>query len=221
MCRNHCVGKVGTLNIPCGPGRTQYIQCINTVCSSQSCASNELFDYATRTCQACPAGTHVDAYRTHCVCDYGTTSNFKTGTCGPCPTGSIQTADRCYCGGATVLNRAANACQSCPQGAVRSGDDCRCIVAKEFWNEDAFACQPCPGTWVTKTRVERRRTYTIEVCQCPNPTDVFNDDTVSCAPCPANSVLVSGTYGNSCQCTIAGQKYDDDTNTCVDRRLLD
>lgn len=217
VCGTQCDGNNGTKRIACHESRTQYLQCVEAVCSNQTCAADQLFNSTSGLCELCHKGFHVDATKRRCVCDKGTTFNFTTGVCVRCPTSSIETADRCFCSNTTALNKAADACQACPADSNRTREGCECNDKKHFWNEEAFACQSCPGSWVNKSVTEHGRLHTFEVCECKVSTDVFNKETVTCAPCPANSILVTRKYGNYCRCTTVGQEYDEDTNTCVDR----
>jgi len=202
----------------CYKSRTQYLQCAETTCSTLTCPTNQLFNFTTSSCEACPAGYHVESYKRRCVCDQGTTFNYKTRTCGQCATGATVTPDKCFCGNTTALNRVANACQSCPDGSSRTRRGCSCTDPKLFWNDATFSCQTCSGEWVSVNRTERRhRQRTTEVCQCLGDNQVFNKHTVTCVTCPVNSMATHRGCKAYCQCSLPGQRYDHDTNKCVNR----
>ena len=217
-CSTQCTGNTGTNNFRCAANRTTYIQCQEAVCSVQTCPDNNLFNYTSRQCEACPTGFHVDAYQRKCVCDQGTTFNRTTQTCTSCPVDAVVTADRCYCS-ATALSKPDNACKACPAGSTLSKKlQCRCNDTTAFWSENDFACKQCPGAWVNRTYTERRRrAYVVPVCECQGTNEVFNKYLVACSTCPAGSVVATNGFETTCRCSLVTQKYDSKTNTCVDR----
>jgi len=218
VCSTQCVGNTGTKNIGCRKSRVQFLQCAGITCSSQVCPTNQLFNAVTALCQPCPTGQHVDALNKRCVCNQGTTWVAKTQSCSQCATGTIQTADRCDCVSPAIINKGANACQICPSGTIRSGKGCTCTDTTKFFDAVSFTCLPCPGTWTTVTRTDRRGSYTKQVCQCPTLTDVFNPRTVKCVTCPNGSIVSTNKEGcKLCTCTAITQIYDVDNNVCVDR----
>jgi len=221
VCGTQCTGNTGTKNFSCLKTRTQYRQCAEEVCSNKSCAAGQLFNPTTLLCEACPTGQHVDASMRRCVCNQGTTWNLKTRSCsGTCPSGSTVTADRCDCVYPAVENKVKNACEACPSGTTTRGrKGCTCTTPKLFWNAATFSCQPCPGSWVTVSKADRRgRVYTLEVCQCPTATDAFNKRTVACVTCPTGSTASTNDEGcRVCTCTSATQIYDEENNVCADR----
>jgi len=215
VCGTQCAGNTVTKNIGCRKSRTQYLECVGAVCFNQTCPTNSLFNSTSGGCVPCPSDRHVDATKTRCACNNGTTPDYKTGACVACPSGSILTADRCYCSATTVINPVSKACEPCPATATLAREGCKCKVETQFWNNGAFACQNCPGPWVNKTVTEGRRTTIEPFCTCPTAGQVFVEKTVSCVSCPATSNTVAGDEGNYCQCTVTGQKYDAVTNTCA------
>lgn len=213
-CYNQCRGKRGTLNIGCGDNRGEYIQCVDTVCSTKSCPTNHLFNYASRVCEPCPTGFKVDIWNRTCVCEEGTRINHRTGSCEPCPTGAFITPYTCYCRN-SVLDIRTNACSQCPAGSVRSGDACQCSDRTLFWNGADFECQGCPGEWVNVQVGTVTRPRTVSVCQCQGENEIFNPFSVSCVTCPLNSVAVTSGPTSTCKCLLIGQKYDLKRNSCV------
>lgn len=213
---NRCANNTGSTNFACYRSRVQYIGCQDQSCSVNYCATNSLFNFTSKVCEACPSGFHVDIRNRTCVCDQGTTFNRTTKTCVSCPTNAVVTADRCYCQNA-ALDRTTNACKECPAGSSRRGSECRCNDRTQFWNDAAFACQNCPGAWVT---VQQRR-GSKQVCRCQGANEFFNQKAVACVTCPTNSVAVNQGDDSYCRCNTAGERYDFDTNTCGVRSATD
>lgn len=220
--RNTCAGNTGTKNVACYNTRSEYLQCVATTCSNQTCPDNQLFNATSLACESCTTGFHVNAQKRRCVCNQGTTLNFTTGTCGPCPSLANITADACFCSGTTpVLDKVNNACKACPTGSTQTRDrKCRCTNALQFWSTADFACKDCPGAWVNITVGSYRRPKIIQVCQCQTANNVINKYSVTCVACPANSVYTQRNQDSYCRCTVFGEVYDPKTNTCVARSSL-
>jgi len=219
-CKNQChrIAAGTTKYLSCPSSRAEFLKCVGTACTNETCADQQLFNHTSGACESCPKGEHVDAEKRMCVCDKSTTFDLKTHGCGPCPTDSIQEVDRCFCSNVTVLHRAANACKTCPTGSKQEERECVCTDKQQFWNAAAFACQSCPGEWVNvtipaPTHHDHAKTRVIEVCECPN-SGVFNRRNVTCQACPTNTSVKMIAGENICSCG-AGEWYDIRTNTCV------
>lgn len=216
-----CNRNVGLKNLSCS-NSSAYIQCQDTTCSVQACPADQLFNRSAQECQACPDGYQINEQRSFCVCKTGTRFDPVSKSCVPCPIGSTIVPDYCYCNNSAFVQDS-NECKACPVGSTLQRGRCRCSSKDTFWNQQAFACQPCPGAWVLKnvTRGGFFRNYykTYNVCECQTAGEVFNRYSVSCLACPTNSTVQTTRDGeNFCSCSESGFKYYDRNNTCVNSR---
>jgi hypothetical protein len=143
-------------------------------------------------------------------CKAGTIYDDDTHTCVPCPTGSIQTANRCYCPSTHVLDENTNACRECPSDATRvDDDDCECISTSLFFSEKDWTCKTCPGTLVPP-RVGHRR-YT---CRCTGANEIFYEDHAICYTCPTGTTADSDN--DDCDCAPGTDlEFDYATGKCA------
>jgi hypothetical protein len=207
-----CYGNTATGVQKGCPGTNKYVQCDGANCTAGTCPVGQV--WAGTACASCATGKHVRADGNVCVCNMGTTLNFTTGLCGPCPTGATVLNDSCSCPSNTLLDFKNNACKPCPSGSTQERDggcDCTASAPAIYWQASSWTCQSCPGTAVTKSDRDGDSTYTI--CNCTGPNAIFLEDAVICYTCVAPAT--SDKDGDSCVCPIRGQDYDMSTGKCA------
>jgi len=208
---NPCTNVTGKEVKGC-PGTNKYIECSGTACSNQTCPSGEVWNQTQKACAACPDGKQVSTNQQVCVCKTGSTMDYKTRSCGPCPTGSVQEADRCYCKAPLALDIKDNACKECPQGSnMTHFQQCACTDKTLFWSEDDWACKPCPGKWVPETTPTKQPSAKPEErCTCTGTNEVFDRRAVKCVACPTGTTA----RNNACKCPDLSQVYSQKSLAC-------
>jgi hypothetical protein len=205
---------VGTKVLGC-PNTNKFIECTNDVCAPLTCTvGQQVWNKTLNACAPCAGGMHVSADNQVCACDQGTWYNSTTKSCVACPTDSTKDPDLCYCPITTSYDSTDNACKACPTGSTLTKDqECKCSSTTQFWNEDDWACQDCPGEWLPKPVKPSRGRQSFNApptkCTCTASNQFFNEKTVKCVPCPTGSTATS----RGCVCPTL-QSYKAATNTC-------
>jgi len=209
---NPCRGVTGPLVRGC-PNTNQYVQCTGAVCSALTCPTGQVWNKTQNVCAACATGMHVAASLQVCVCDQGTIFDPVKKACVPCPTGSTQDADTCYCPAGKAFDYKKNICTDCPTGSTLTRyQECKCTDATMFWNENAWACQACPGTWLPKQNKRPWKLLPNTKCTCAGTNAIFDRQSVQCYTCPAGT---TASRDNAfCQCANRWQVFNMDTKAC-------
>jgi len=215
---NPCSRQSATsaLQIGC-PLTNSYLQCTGTACAVANCTAGQVWNMTEGKCDVCRSDMHVRADGQVCVCNQGTTFNFRNNSCITCPANSVQTADNCTCPKTMVLDWKNNACKACPANSNMTRGQCVCS-ATQFWNANDWACEDCPGSWVNVS-VSRRKV--VQVCKCTGTNQIFDRKNVKCFDCPtANPVTTADNDNDECLCNtgIRGQEFNMTTRACACER---
>jgi len=208
--------STSTQQIGC-PLTNSYLQCTGTSCAVANCTAGQVWNMTESKCDVCRSDMHVRADGQVCVCNQGTTFNFRNNSCVTCPANSVQTADNCTCPKTMVLDWKNNACKACPANSNLTRGQCVCS-ATQFWNANDWACEDCPGSWVNVS-VSRRKV--VQVCKCTGANQIFDRQNVKCFNCPtANPVTAADNDNDACLCNtgIRGQQFNMTTKACACER---